>query len=138
MIEALVPTGVPGVKLAFTLLLWGSLTLGPAAALVLIYRYTAGRKPIPWIWTFPGTITAVLLWNVATLLFRLYVSQLAGYGTTYGSLSAVIVLLLWLMLSAYAVLLGAKVNTEAMRTANVCRPGAEPVPNVLPPQPRTG
>nr|WP_253069780.1 YhjD/YihY/BrkB family envelope integrity protein [Sphingomonas sp. H160509] len=59
----------------------------------------------------------MLLWIGATSAFRFYVSHVANYASTYGSLSAVIVLLLWLMMSAYILLLGAKLNAEAMAAA---------------------
>lgn len=64
----------------------------------------------------PGVVVS---WMVATLAFSLNVSHVAGYASTYGSLSAVVVLQLWLMLSAYIVLFGAKVNTEAKRQAGM-------------------
>lgn len=101
VIERLVPNGLPGAALAFRLLFWTSLTLAPAAALMLTYRYAAARRPVPWRWVWPGTLTAALLWSFATLAFRLYVSRIADYASTYGSLSAVIVFELWLMLSAF-------------------------------------
>lgn len=121
LIQDLLPAGPPGVARAFHLLFWGSLTLGPAAALLLTYRYAAARDPVPWAWTWPGATTAVLLWIAATMAFRLYVSQVADYASTYGSLSAVVVFQLWLMLSAFILLFGAKVNAEALRTAGMAR-----------------
>ena len=117
LIQDLLPEDLPGAVQGFHLLLWGSLTLGPAVALALTYRYAAAREPVPWRWVLPGTLSAVLLWLGATLAFRLYVSRIASYGSTYGSLTAVVVLQLWLMLSAYIMLFGAKVNVEALRMA---------------------
>jgi len=123
LIEELVPDGLlPGAAQAFHLIFWGTLTLGPAAALLLTYRYAAARPPVPWAWVWPGVLIAVLLWLAATLAFRVYVSRVADYASTYGSLSAVIVLQLWLMLSAFILLFGAKLNAEALRTAG---PGAD-------------
>ncbi len=54
------------------------------------------------------------MWLAATTLFRTYVAHVARFDDTYGSLSAVIVLLLWLLVSAWALLLGARLNAEAM------------------------
>ena len=119
LIQDWVPKKLPHAALLFHLLLWGSLTLGPAVALLLTYRYAAAREPVPWRWVWPGAVTGVLLWGGATLTFRLYVSTFAGYASTYGSLAAVVVLLLWLMLSAWILLFGAKVNAEALRTAGL-------------------
>jgi len=117
IIQDFLPDDLPGAVHGFNLLLWGSLTLGPAVALGLTYRYAAAREPVPWLWVLPGTLAAVLLWLGATLAFRVYVSRIASYGSTYGSLTAVVVLQLWLMLSAYILLFGAKINVEALRTA---------------------
>ena len=119
VIRSLISSQLPGISTLFQILLWGSLTLGPAAALTLTYRYAPARKPAPWLWAVPGALAAVLLWIGATLSFRIYVSRVASYSSTYGSLSAVIVLLLWLMLSAYIMLFGAKLNTEAMAAAGL-------------------
>lgn len=119
LIKGLVPTGLPGASSIFQLILWGSLTLGSAAVLTLTYRYAAASAPIPWLWSAPGALLAVLLWIGATSAFRYYVSQIANYASTYGSLSAVIVLLLWLMMSAYILLFGAKLNAEAMAAAGL-------------------
>ena len=123
LIQGLVPEQLPQVVQALNLLLWGSLTFGSAAALVLTYRYAAARAPVPWRWTLPGALTAVVLWLGATLAFRIYVTRVASYDSTYGSLSSVVVFQLWLMLSAYILLFGAKVNAETLRTA-----GAAPTP----------
>lgn len=119
LIQGLVPAGLPGTSTIFQLILWGSLTLGSAAVLTLTYRYAAASQPTPWLWSVPGALTAVLLWIGATSAFRFYVSRVADYSSTYGSLSAVIVLLLWLMMSAYILLFGAKLNAEAMIVAGV-------------------
>jgi len=67
----------------------------------------------------PGTIAGVAMWVGATLLFRFYVTHFARFGDTYGSLSAAIILMLWLMVSAWALLLGARLNAEAMDHAGI-------------------
>lgn len=53
------------------------------------------------------------------IVAKLYVRNFSRYANTYGSLAAVVVLLLWLMLSAWILLFGAKVNTEALRSAGL-------------------
>jgi membrane protein len=117
LIQAFAVQEVPAAVQLFNLLFWASLTLGPATALMLTYRYTPAREPVPWRWLVPGTAVAMVSWLGATLGFRLYVSQIASYGATYGSLSAVVVLQLWLMLSAYILMFGARLNVETMRAA---------------------
>lgn len=80
-----------------------------------LYRYGPNRENAKWAWLTPGSAIATLLWLIGTALFGLYVSNFANYGATYGSLSAVIVLLTWLWLSAYVYLFGAELNSELER-----------------------
>jgi membrane protein len=60
----------------------------------------------------PGAIAAALLWAAVSGGFSWYVSTLGDYNATYGSLSAVIVFMTWLWLSAAVILLGAEMNAE--------------------------
>ena len=60
-----------------------------------------------------GAIIATIGWVLASLGFSLYVDNFSSYGKTYGALAGVVVLMLWLWISAYAVLLGAEINAEA-------------------------
>lgn len=55
---------------------------------------------------------ATILWMVVSMLFSLYVSYSDTYNETYGSLGAIIILLMWFFISALAVLLGAELNAE--------------------------
>jgi membrane protein len=59
-----------------------------------------------------GSLFATTVWLLASAAFSLYVSNFAHYDRTYGSLGAVIILLLWLYISFYIVLLGAEINAE--------------------------
>src|SRR5262249_37352616 len=58
----------------------------------------------------PGSIVGVLLWLAASYGFTQYVSNFGKYEAVYGTLGGVIVLLVWMWLSALAVLLGAEIN----------------------------
>jgi len=62
-----------------------------------------------------GAIFATVLWLAGSVLFSLYVSHFGSYNKTYGSAGAVVVLLTWLLLSAYVVLIGAEINAESER-----------------------
>jgi membrane protein len=66
-------------------------------------------------------VFAVVVWLIASALFALYTSQFSSYNKTWGSLSAVIVMLTWLWLSALALLLGAEINAEAERSRELRR-----------------
>ena len=74
------------------------------------YRFGPNRAPSGWQWISMGSGIATLLWLVATIGLGFYVSRFGNYNATYGSLSAVVVLLMWFYVSAYAILLGATVN----------------------------
>lgn len=90
---------------------WVALFLVAAIALGLFYRYApVGKAKDRWRWVSGGVIAAIGIWLLGSVGFSLYVSHFSSYNKTYGALAAVIVLLLWLFLSAYAVLFGAEVD----------------------------
>jgi membrane protein len=66
-------------------------------------------------WVSPGGIMAAVVWLVASGLFTVYVSNFGHYNKVYGSIAAVIILLVWLWISNVAVLLGAEFNAELER-----------------------
>ena len=66
-----------------------------------------------------GSALSTLLWLLITVGFGFYVANVSNYNATYGSLAAVVIFLMWLFLSAYAVLLGAAVNAETERQTMV-------------------
>jgi membrane protein len=83
--------------------------------LAVLYRYAPSRRLARWRWVSWGSGLAVGLWLAASGAFSLYVSQFADYNATYGSVGAVTVLLMWLFISAFAVLLGGQLNAEMER-----------------------
>ena len=58
---------------------------------------------------------AVALWIIGSALFSLYVTRFGNYNETYGAAGAVVILLMWFLLSSYAVLIGAEINAETER-----------------------
>jgi membrane protein len=63
-------------------------------------------------WATPGAVVGMSLWLAVTFGLRLYLYEMRAYAaTTYGSLTAVIVLLLWFYLTALAILVGGEVNS---------------------------
>ena len=62
----------------------------------ILFRFGPDRRQPRWAWLSPGALVATLLWLGGTTLFGFYVSRFGNYGATYGSLSAVVVLLTWL------------------------------------------
>jgi membrane protein len=83
-----------------------------AAAAATLYRYGPARDKAKWRWLTPGSLFFAGAWVLLTLAFGFYVANFGDYGATYGSLSAVIVLLTWLYLSSYVLLFGAEFNSE--------------------------
>ena len=63
-----------------------------------------------------GSLIAIVIWLAASGAFAFYVSKFGSYNKTWGALSAVVIMLTWLWLSAVALLLGAEINAEAERS----------------------
>ena len=99
-----------GVIVAFAR--WPILLIGFGAGLALLYRYGPSRRHARWRWISWGSVAATVLWLLASLLFSLYTSKFSHYDRTYGSLGAVIGLMIWIWISAIIVLLGAELNAE--------------------------
>jgi membrane protein len=95
-----------------TLLRWPLLLVVALVALAVVYRFAPSRDEPQWKWVSAGAVVATLLWVAGSALFAVYVGNFGNYNETYGSLGAVIVLMMWLYISAFVVLLGAEVNAE--------------------------
>ena len=115
--ERLVPEGYSSVVAILRTLFWTIATIGAGAALLVIYRFAPARKPPAWRLVAPGAVAGTLLWLLATVGFGYYIGSFGRFDRTYGSIGAVIVLQIWLFLSAYALLLGAKLNSELEKGA---------------------
>ena len=84
-----------------------------SGALAVLYRIAPDRDAAKIRWVSVGAVVATVLWLIASFGFSLYVDNFGNYNKTYGSLAAVVVLLLWLWMTSYAVLLGAEINAES-------------------------
>lgn len=102
-------------ELMISTLRWPVLALAMLGGLVLVYRYGPSRPAAGWRWVSWGSLVATALWLGASALFSWYVEGFGRFNQVYGSLGAVIVLLLWFFLGAFAVLLGAEINAELER-----------------------
>ncbi|MEO6896116.1 MAG: YihY/virulence factor BrkB family protein [Caldimonas sp.] len=108
--------GVSGVvRAAIGWLRWPIVASSFWIALVLVYRYGPCRDRPRWSWVSRGAFVAVVIWMIASGLFSLYVRWFGHFNQTYGSMGAVVVLLLWFLLSSWAVLIGAEVNATTER-----------------------
>lgn len=91
---------------------WLLIAIGISGGSALLYRYAPARRHARWAWIVPGAFATTMLWMLATFAFGYYIANLGRYDISYGSLAAVVVLLLWIYLSAFILLLGAKLNAE--------------------------
>jgi membrane protein len=83
--------------------------------LAIAYRYGPCRKEPRWRWVSWGAVLATLLWILGSVLFSIYVTRFGNYNETYGSVGAIVILLMWFLLSSYAILIGAELNAEMER-----------------------
>jgi membrane protein len=97
---------------------WPVLFILTLAAVMMVYRWGPDPHPRRFRYIWPGALVASGLWIVAGALFSIYVENFAGYQATFGSLTAAIVLLLWLYNSAQIFVLGAVINAELEYGAN--------------------
>jgi membrane protein len=81
-----------------------------------------------WVWITPGALVATILWLVASLAFRIYVTRFGNYNATYGAIGGVMVLLLWFYVSSLAILVGAEMNAEIEHASPYGKDPGEKVP----------
>ena len=105
-------TIAPGMETLVQILAYVPMALIFVSGVVILYRWGPDRSPAKLRWLTPGAIAASLLWVVASIGFSIYVQNFGSYNETFGSIAGVIVLLMWMWLSAYVVLLGAELNSE--------------------------
>jgi membrane protein len=102
-------------QLAASVARWVLLAVLVLIALGVVYRLGPDRAGPRWRWVSLGALVALVLWLLGSVGFSWYVDNFSKYNQTYGALAAVIILLLWLFLSAFAVLLGAEFDAETER-----------------------
>ena len=81
-------------------------------AFALMYFFAPNLRDREWKWITPGAVTGIALWLAVSFAFKAYLHFFDSYSKTYGSLGAVIVLMLWLYLTGLAVLIGGEINSE--------------------------
>jgi membrane protein len=77
----------------------------------LVYFYAPDVKEQKWHWITPGAIAGVALWLAVSVALKAYLHFFDRYSATYGSLGAVIILLLWFYVSGASLLFGAEINS---------------------------
>jgi membrane protein len=102
-------------RIAIGILRWPALAGAMVMALGLLYRLAPDRDDPKWRWVGVGSIVATVLWLIGSGLFSLYAANFGEYEDTYGALGGVVVVMLWLFLTAYVIVLGAELNAETER-----------------------
>lgn len=91
---------------------WPLLAVGFMIFLAFLYRYAPSREKPKWRWVTWGSAIATVLWVLASGLFAFYVANFGKYDETYGTIGAVVVLMMWFYITAFIILLGAELNAE--------------------------
>ena len=102
--------------IAWRIVQWPIALFFVVLSFALLYYWSPDTEQ-QWLWITPGSVVGVVTWIGASLLFRVYLHFFNSYSKTYGSLGAVIILLLWLYISGMAVLLGGEINSEIENAA---------------------
>ena len=82
-----------------------------------VYYFAPDVKQHPWYWITPGSCVGVILWVLASVGLRVYLHYFNTYSTMYGSLGAVIVLMLWFYVAGLAMLIGGQINATIEHAA---------------------
>lgn len=89
---------------------WITFILVLLAMFGMLYNFLPNKQKYNYHWVSWGALTAILLWVLSTGAFRFYLHFFNNYDKTYGSLGAVIILMLWLYITALVILIGGLIN----------------------------
>lgn len=103
--------------IAWKIIQWPIVLACLILAFALIYYFAPDIRDQAWKWLTPGAVIGVVLWLAVSFALRIYLGYFDSYSKTYGSLGAVIVLMLWLYLTGAAILVGGEVNSEIENAA---------------------
>ena len=87
------------------------------SAFAVIYYYAPNVEEQHWYWLTPGSVLGVLFWALASGTLRLYLHFFDSYSKTYGSLGAVMILMLWFYVTGLSFLLGSQINATIEHAA---------------------
>jgi membrane protein len=86
-------------------------------AFAAVYYYAPDVEEQHWYWITPGAVVGVGLWILGSIGFRIYLNYFNSYSKTYGSLGALIILMLWFYLTGLALIIGGELNSEIEHAA---------------------
>jgi membrane protein len=99
-------------EILISLLRWPVLLIVVYASITLLYRFGPSREPARWQWISWGSVAATLIWTITSILFSAYLTNIADYNATYGSLGALIGFMMWTWISVTILIAGAELNAE--------------------------
>jgi membrane protein len=105
-----------GGAIALRCLEWLVLTASLSISFAVLYRYGPNLGDCEWRWSTPGAVCALVLWIGSTFAARFYFDHVNNYARSYGHLSGVVMLLLWLYVTNGAILIGGEMNSEIEKT----------------------
>lgn len=107
---------------------WPLLLILVSLATSVIYRYGPSREKAQWRWLSWGSAFASFGWLAMSLLFSWYAQNFGNFNKTYGSLGAVVGLMIWMWLSNVVLLIGAELNAEMERQTLIDTTRGHPKP----------
>lgn len=110
-IVSILPLG-PAEETLVELVRWPVLAVVVMLAITCLYRFGPDRENPKWRWILPGAVLSSALWLIFSFAFSFYVDNFASYDAYFGSLAAIVVLMLWLYYSIMIIVLGAVLNAE--------------------------
>src|SRR5579862_5553999 len=105
------PIAATTAAIGIRIIAWALASCVLALSFESLYYWAPDWKERHWRWLTPGTTIGVVGWLIASLGFRVYIHYFNTYTVAYGSLGAVIVLLMWFYISGLMLLLGAEIDT---------------------------
>jgi|SRR5581483_2576338 membrane protein len=103
--------------IAWKVVQWVAVLLFLSLSFSLIYYFGPDVKEQHWYWITPGSLLGVVLWLVASGAFRAYLHFFNSYSRSYGSLGAVMILLMWLYVTGLSFLIGGEINADIEHAA---------------------
>ena len=101
----------PVFETAWPFLQWPLVIAFVLLAFALTYRFAPNVRVQRWRWIVPGAVVAFLLWLIASAGLRVYLAFINTYPTVYGSLGALMILMIWFYLLGVAILVGGELNS---------------------------
>ena len=113
---------------AWNIAKWPVIVALVALTVAILYWATPNVRQPKFRWMSLGSLIALVIFLLASLAFGFYVANFSSYNETYGALAAIVVVMLWLFLVAYAVIVGAELNAELERQTAVDSTTGAPAP----------